>query len=447
MDAYANHLAQVNQVQDVIATENICNSQGQLLIPKGKQIDAKAAERVIKFKLLKPIEDAVAIDKELNKDRLKARFTSYLSMDPSFIALQQKVDITKELDTCCEAVCKFDILRQKLTVLSLQLPRQFDQALFVGWFSIAILKHEKAPEERLIAGFIAALTHDLGSLHINPELLNSNKKFTDDEFKQLHSHPLIGEKILGSIKGVSKEAAHAVAEHHENLDGTGYPKHKLGKQLGSLGRMLNLLDSVNAIYSKHFKPLDNTLHDLIPIIQMNEQSLYNHSARSLIYLLRMVNKTQKCNVPDHLMPELIDNVFKRHTYICEFVESTKGFIENLGLRHENARLFALQNSFLHINVSLAQSGLINEGYMRWLEQVKVEKLEHAYKEVEEVYLMMGEIGYHIGRFTRQLNHYLEGSAKGDTQPEITSTLSRIQSLKQPQIPQSISDHLYANSTT
>ncbi len=445
MDSYANHLADVNQVQDVVATEDICNSQGQLLIPKGKQIDAKSAERIIKFKLLKPIEDTVAIDKELDKDRLKSRFNSYLSMDPSLITLQQRLDLSQKLDLCCETLCKHGILRQKLTVLSLQLPKFFDQALFVGWFSIAILQHEKAPEEHLISGFIAALTHDLGCLHISPELLNSNKKFTDNEFKQLYSHPIIGEKILESIQGISKKTCRAVLEHHESLDGCGYPKHKVGKQLSSLGRMLNLLDSVNAIYTKNFKPMNNTLHDVIPVIQMNEQSLYNHSAKSLIYILRMVQKTERCSVPDHLVPELIDNVLRRHAYISEFMESTKGFIETLGLRHESAKLFTLQNSFLHINVSLTQSGIINEAYVRWIEQVKTEKLSHAYREIEEVYLMMGEISYHISRFSRQLNAYLSSSAKGDAQIEITRTLSRIQKLKQPKASEAISSLLFANA--
>ncbi|WNO08714.1 HD-GYP domain-containing protein [Teredinibacter sp. KSP-S5-2] len=441
MDAYATHLAEVNEVQDVIALENICNAQGQLIIPKGSKIDAKAAEKVIKFKLLKPIENTVAIDKELNHDRLKSRFTSFLSTNPDFVAIQQYVDLTKELEYCCEKLCQHDILRQKITVLALQLPKVFNQAMFCAWFSMAINKQEGVDDKVLEDGFIASMTHDLGFLHISPELLNKEEPLSEAEYKQLHSHPLVGEKIVESLPGISKDVARAIAEHHENLDGSGYPKGKVGKQLCYTGRLLNMLDSVNAVYSKHFKPRSSSLHDLVPIIQMNEQAMYGKSARSLICLLKKTRKSDACSIPENLIPELIDNVKNRNNFIVFFVEATKDFISQLGLRHENAKLFALQNSFLHINITLAQSGIANEAYLRWLDQVKEKKIIQAYREVEDVFLMMGEVCYHISRFKRQLRSYSILHPNTEAGKIITLTLERLEKRETPKASQNLS-HLW-----
>ncbi|MDP2613937.1 hypothetical protein Q8W27_16850, partial [Oceanobacter sp. 2_MG-2023] len=70
MDFYKEHIASVSEDHGVVATENICNQHGQTIVASGAQIDSTSSERILKFKLLKPIESSIAIESELSVDDL-----------------------------------------------------------------------------------------------------------------------------------------------------------------------------------------------------------------------------------------------------------------------------------------------------------------------------------------------------------------------------------------
>lgn len=407
MDAYATHLAQVNEVQDVIACDDIRNAQGQILIKKGARIDPQMVDKIIRFKLLKPLENSVAIENELNSEALFECFSLYLASNESTATLAQQFTDTVELKNLCAHFCQFALLRQKLTVLSLLMPSIFEQAMFCAWLGTTLGRQlpKNLINERDF--FISALCHDIGMVHINGEVLNKTGALTLDEWKQIQSHPVIGFNIVKETGGINPPVAKAILEHHENLDGTGYPRGKMGSQLGHEGQLLNLLDSVNAIFNKHFKPHQRSLREIVPIVQMNQHSRFGLAAKQLILLLRELPDTRQHAIPAELASEVIDTVKARNGYILRCMETCGDIANVVGFRHDDPKLSSLQNAIIHITMSIAQSGIINPAYMRWLDQVKSEKLTHFYKEVEEAYLMMQEIIYHIDKLKRQLQLYLE----------------------------------------
>ena len=54
-----------------------------------------------------------------------------------------------------------------------------------------------------------------------------------------------------------------------------------------------------------------------------------------------------------------------------------------------------------------QSGIINDAYMRWLDQVLDERLEFAYREVEEAFILMQEVVFHLDKLKHQLISFVE----------------------------------------
>ena len=113
-------------------------------------------------------------------------------------------------------------------MLAIQLPIVFEQALFVAWFGALVRHKSKGSPDECMATFIAGLTHDFGMLHISPAVLNKQGAFEPEEWRQMQAHPIIGAKILQVIAKLPPEVTRGVLEHHENLDGTGYPRGLVG---------------------------------------------------------------------------------------------------------------------------------------------------------------------------------------------------------------------------
>lgn len=436
--AYSEHLALVNNVTRVIAKEDICNTQGQILVAKGGAIDDRMAEKVLRFKLLRPIEDSVAIENEFNAISLLERFNAHFDADKSLKQIKPLL-AEKILRYCSEAFCRFAVLRQKLTVLAIQLPVVFDQALFAAWFGALVSQRSNGGPTETSTAFIAGLCHDLGMLHISPSVLNKQGAFEPEEWRQMQAHPIIGFKILQVIKGLPAEVANAVLEHHENLDGTGYPRGLLGDKLNRLGQTLNLLDSLHAIYRKYFKPFKRSLRDLIPIIQMNSHSRFGSTGAAMILVLKTLPEDKSCGVPAQVMPDFVRAVKGRNHYLQQSTTIINGLATQIGYQHKNPRIIAIQNSIIHIAVSLVQSGIINDAYMRWLDQVLAEKLEYAYREIEEAFILMQEVVFHLEKLKQQLIAFMKFDAEAAKFPCLTTAIEALNGLAVPQPPATLKE--------
>ncbi|MEY4589211.1 MAG: hypothetical protein RL497_1287 [Pseudomonadota bacterium] len=436
--AYSQHLALVNDVTRVVASEDICNTQGQVLIAKGGAIDNRLAEKVLRFKLLRPLENSVVIENELNAASLAQRLAEYLDADPF---LKQLKGLLPDLllNACCDAFCRFAVLRQKLTVLSIQLPTVFEQALFVAWFGTLAREKSKGTRDECCTVFMSGLCHDLGMLHISPAVLNKQGVFDPEEWRQMQAHPIIGAKILQGVPQLPAEVIRAVVEHHENLDGTGYPRGLLGDKLGQLGQSLNLLDSLFAVYRKYFKPFNRSIRDLIPIIQMNSHSRFGSAGAAIILLLKKLPENKSCGVPPHLMPVFVMAVKGRHDYLQKSIKIINELAAQIGYLNKNPRVISIQNSIIHIAVSLVQSGIINEAYMRWLDQVLEEKLDYAYREVEEAFILMQEVVFHLEKLKQQLIAFVKFDADANKMPFLPAAIQSLTNLATPQTPPVLKD--------
>lgn len=437
-DDYSRHLAQVNAVASVVATIDICNTQGQLLVAKGGAIDQRMCEKILRFKLSRPIEDSIAVENEFTAESLQGRLQLFLDMDPYLKHLKMS-EPEGLLARCCEVFCRFALLRQKLTVLAIQLPIVFEQGLFCAWVGSVIMAQSSRDEGDCYTAFVAGLSHDFGMLHLHPDILNKPSALSPEEWRQIQAHPIIGSKILSQVPKLPPEVARAVLEHHENLDGTGYPRGKMGDALGRFGQMLNLLDSVNAIYRKHFKSHARSLRDIIPIIQMNNHSRFGTAANTLIILLKKLPENNACGVPAPLMNDFVIAVKARNFYLAACIEKITAITPQIGFRHQNPNIFAIQNAIIHITISIVQSGIINEAYMRWLDQVLAQKLEHAYREIEDVFIMMQEIIYHIDKLKNQIRAFLQFDADAVKLKFLEEVLEQLDKRQKPQLPPSLSN--------
>jgi HD-GYP domain-containing protein (c-di-GMP phosphodiesterase class II) len=107
---------------------------------------------------------------------------------------------------------------------------------------------------------LSALLHDVGKTEIPDTILKAPRKLTDKEFEMMKRHPKIGEYIIKIKSEIGGGIARGALEHHEKLDGTGYPK---GVQnISFAGQVLGIIDCYEALtneerpYRRAKSPLD-----------------------------------------------------------------------------------------------------------------------------------------------------------------------------------------------
>lgn len=103
-------------------------------------------------------------------------------------------------------------------------------------------------EDRLKGIGVAATLHDIGKLHIPAEILTKPGQLTNLEFELIKTHAQAGYEILQEIE-FPWPVARTVQQHHERLDGTGYPSGLTGENILLEARILSVADVVEAMSS------------------------------------------------------------------------------------------------------------------------------------------------------------------------------------------------------
>lgn len=122
--------------------------------------------------------------------------------------------------------------------------------------SLKIAKYICLPQNQIKTLSIAALLHDIGKVKIPKGILNKRGKLTEYEMNIVKQHPQIGAEYLKNI-GYDNDIFIAVLQHHERIDGTGYPNGIKGKDICLYARIIAIADSYDAMTNlrTYSKPL------------------------------------------------------------------------------------------------------------------------------------------------------------------------------------------------
>jgi PAS domain S-box-containing protein len=143
--------------------------------------------------------------------------------------------------------------------------------------SISIAQEMTLPEDQIEGIRIASLIHDIGKISLPTEILSKPTKLTDIEFSLIKEHSQIGYDILKS-NDFSHPVAQMVLQHHERLNGSGYPNHLKGGKILLEACILGVADVVEAMSShRPYRPalgIDKALEE----ISQNKGILYDPKA-------------------------------------------------------------------------------------------------------------------------------------------------------------------------
>ncbi len=151
----------------------------------------------------------------------------------------------------------------------------------------AAIAHELGlPEEQVGAIHLAGTVHDLGKIHIPAEILTKPGKLNELEYKFIKTHPKAGYDILKGID-FPWPIAQMVLQHHERLDGSGYPNGLHGDDIILEARILAVADVVEAMFSHRPYRAGLGLDAALAEITAHRGSLYDSAAvNACVKLLR-----------------------------------------------------------------------------------------------------------------------------------------------------------------
>ena len=116
----------------------------------------------------------------------------------------------------------------------------------VAYYSACVAKHLGMPPEEVGRVHLSGIIHDVGKIGIEDKILRKAAALTDEEYEIMKQHPTKGEHILDAVPLLKEKAGDGLM-HHENVDGSGYPRGLKGDAIPLFGRIVSVADAFDAM--------------------------------------------------------------------------------------------------------------------------------------------------------------------------------------------------------
>jgi HD-GYP domain-containing protein (c-di-GMP phosphodiesterase class II) len=251
--------------EDAVLAEDLFAPTGQVLLKSGTKLNDRLIERINDNKIytvyINDQHSTHEIDPIVDRDLRQRGMTL---MKRVFKAVSHRntagdsaprtiTPLIKELSLLTE-----DVLYEISTVKDYQLDyidiKSLDDYLYASAFNVAILSvllgwEMKLPNEQLRNLFIGGLFHDIGFSFYDHATLYKPDALTLEEKREILKHPIIGHGYIKEQPFANAYVKIIALQHHEHLDGSGYPNRLRGDQIHRLAQIVGIADIYDAMTS------------------------------------------------------------------------------------------------------------------------------------------------------------------------------------------------------
>jgi HD-GYP domain-containing protein (c-di-GMP phosphodiesterase class II) len=226
----------------IIASEDIIDERGQKLWARDQTVTASLQQRLLERKLKRPLEACLKVEDGVTTHTLATEIEALLASDhPLAKPLRPwAAPLLKQV----HALPLHAAVTLLLTVSRQEHPEVFGHSIVGMTLAGAMGMAAGAPRFDVRLAMLGGLLHDLGEMYINPVYLNAAAQLDTRCFKHVLIHPHIGAVLMAELTDYPPALGRAIGEHHERLDGSGYPAHHQGPLVSDLGRMLAVVETV-----------------------------------------------------------------------------------------------------------------------------------------------------------------------------------------------------------
>ncbi|MCM3337945.1 HD-GYP domain-containing protein [Paenibacillus sp. OSY-SE] len=157
----------------------------------------------------------------------------------------------------------------------------FRHSLNVCVYTTLLGMHYGYEREALKTLSMGALLHDIGKTQIDLQILTKPGKLTDSEFDHIKQHAELGYRILKNEPNIPILAAHCAYQHHERLNGCGYPRGITSPDIHEYARWIGITDSYDAMTTHRVYRQAMLPHEALEILYTGSGTLYEQSMLAL----------------------------------------------------------------------------------------------------------------------------------------------------------------------
>jgi putative nucleotidyltransferase with HDIG domain len=157
------------------------------------------------------------------------------------------IEVKESTDAIVDSIFRNQDALACMTRLRIKDEYLVEHSLNVSILMTILAKHlgfERHIIEQLALG---AFLHDIGKILVPPEILHKPSKLTPEEYEVMKNHVNLGMEVLKESPDLSALVNEVVQQHHERLDGNGYPNQLKDKNITQYGRMIAIVDSYDAM--------------------------------------------------------------------------------------------------------------------------------------------------------------------------------------------------------
>lgn len=419
---YCMNLIEVNKKQPVNANQHIYNQQGLLLLSEGANLDEKRSQVLLQHKLAKPLEYCVGISNSMDAQQLFEYLNKFAKNLPGLYAVTNNEGYQKSLRLACLFYEKFPLLQQNLTVLALRAKHIYYQGIFSALAGIAIARKLNLSLPEIHATFIAGLFHDVGFLYLAPELREKSHGFSADEWKALQVHPLIAQRFLDMVPGLPKEIGIAIIDHHERIDGTGYPRHIFGDKISKVSQIIAATDYIIFNHSRYEDYGVHAHSMLLAALKLSDNIYFEpvYNAATILF--------KEAPPPTETLVQLpsIDLLLARQKKLRIQFETAKDLAQQLFIYCKNPLIRSVAAVMGRLAISVVRSGILQPEQEDWLVNMSSDHNNTEGWSLIEISVMQDQIYDQLVHLKNLMERVIESLTSTDTQFEhFTLTLDKI----------------------
>ena len=255
-DGDSHYLRAITDMADrrtVVTQEALYTDRGIKLVDKGARVDSRLYDRLVKHKLRGSIDEHLAMDDMVSVQSIVQLAASQCEHDTlAYLLVHTLEGMTAEkLLAPVRALLLPPSLAFKLTVMREQHPVLFEHSVRMMLAAVYLGIKSGWSDRECVPLATAALLHDIGVLHMDPVWHDPANKMTAVGRQQLMAHPITAMLIIRGQNMFPRVVERAVLEHHECMDGSGYPRGLQGDQISLMGQILMVAEVVAAFFEKY----------------------------------------------------------------------------------------------------------------------------------------------------------------------------------------------------
>ena len=256
-----------------ILSQNILDERGRILLAKGAQLTDSMVRRLmtmgitsvcVEDPLTEDVQVHEAISQQLRSSLVSATYDSLIELSQADVSRYIRTSsIRRKLQPIVEEVvaCLSEVngAREYLGNVYLTDGELYHHSVNVTLFALSLGLHQGLTSPELVELGIGALLHDLGKLKIKGAVLKKPGRLTDEEYEEIKRHTTLGYDILRRLQDLAPSSTLISLEHHERVDGTGYPRGLRKDEIHRFSRIVSVADvyealTANRVYRKGYLP-------------------------------------------------------------------------------------------------------------------------------------------------------------------------------------------------